>query len=193
SSAQRATDQSEPQPLDTRRHNSQRHVPARQPANSRTIPLHQLRNPGIPLPTWVVEALKEQQEGAPACPRDMTWVHRDKTTQTVTARLFFHDGHGAPRRYYDIRREWNAAVTAAGVEPKGEEGTGLHRLRHTYAGDLIRQGVDIYVVSRLMGHSSVRVTEKYYAHLRKETLESAREALNSLTPPRPRLALVRTA
>ncbi|MQA87536.1 MAG: hypothetical protein GEV03_23665, partial [Streptosporangiales bacterium] len=46
SSAQRATDQSEPQPLDTRRHNSQRHVPARQPANSRTIPLHQLRNPG---------------------------------------------------------------------------------------------------------------------------------------------------
>ncbi|MQA84374.1 MAG: tyrosine-type recombinase/integrase [Streptosporangiales bacterium] len=146
----------------------------------------------IPLPAWVVEALNEQRQARAARPRDMTWVHRDKTTQTVTARLFFHNGDGTPRKYHQIKRDWDAVVTAADIRPKGDEGTGIHRLRHTYAGDLIRQGVDIYVVSRLMGHSSVRVTEKYYAHLRKETLESAREALNGLRP-RPRLALVRTA
>jgi integrase len=150
-------------------------------------------NRTIPLPAWVVEALKEQMAATPPRPRPMTWVHRDRSVRIITARLIFHDGTGNPRRYFDVRNEWNTAVKTAGIEPKGEEGTGLHRLRHTYAGDLIRQGIDIYVVSRLMGHSSVRVTEGYYAHLRKETLEGARQALNNLNPQRAQLTLVKPA
>lgn len=39
-----------------------------------------------------------------------------------------------------------------------------HMLRDTFAVELLLQGVDIEKVSRLLTHSSVRTTEKYYAH-----------------------------
>lgn len=41
----------------------------------------------------------------------------------------------------------------------------FHNLRHTYASFLIMASKDIFTVSRLLGHSSVKVTEKYYGHL----------------------------
>ena len=41
----------------------------------------------------------------------------------------------------------------------------FHTLRHTYASLLLMSGVNIFVVSRWMGHSSVNVTEKHYGHL----------------------------
>ena len=41
----------------------------------------------------------------------------------------------------------------------------FHDLRRTFGAMLIESGVDIYTVSRLMGHSDVRITEKVYAPL----------------------------
>ncbi len=41
-----------------------------------------------------------------------------------------------------------------------------------FASRLINQGVDLYTVSRLLGHSSVRTTERY-AHVSTATLEEA--------------------
>ncbi len=43
-------------------------------------------------------------------------------------------------------------------------------LRHTFASGLVRRGVSIFKVSKLLGHSSVRTTEKHYAHLAPNTL-----------------------
>lgn len=40
----------------------------------------------------------------------------------------------------------------------------MHKLRHTFASHLVQNGVDLYRVSKLMGHSSIKMTEKY-AHL----------------------------
>ena len=40
----------------------------------------------------------------------------------------------------------------------------LHDLRHTFASMMIKSGVDIYTLSKLLGHSSVQTTE-IYAHL----------------------------
>lgn len=47
----------------------------------------------------------------------------------------------------------------------------FHTLRHTYASHLLMSGVNIFIVSRWMGHSSVRVTEKHYGHLIPDTVE----------------------
>jgi integrase len=45
------------------------------------------------------------------------------------------------------------------------EGISLHSLRATFGSTLINKGVDIYTVSKLLGHSSVKVTEKHYLAL----------------------------
>lgn len=45
----------------------------------------------------------------------------------------------------------------------------FHSFRHTFASWLVQSGVSIYNISKLLGHSDVKVTEKY-SHLRTEDL-----------------------
>ena len=52
----------------------------------------------------------------------------------------------------------------------------FHDLRHTFATELLRRGVDIHRVQRLMRHSDVRVTTGTYAHLLVEDLRAAVDA-----------------
>jgi len=49
----------------------------------------------------------------------------------------------------------------------------FHDLRHTFATELLRQGVDVH---RLMRHSDVRVTTGTYSHLLVEDLRAAVDA-----------------
>jgi integrase/recombinase XerD len=51
---------------------------------------------------------------------------------------------------------------------------GLHTFRHTYATGLLRRGVPVEVVQRLLGHASIATTSDTYAHLK---VEDARRAL----------------
>jgi integrase len=44
-------------------------------------------------------------------------------------------------------------------------------LRRSCGTMLVRAGVDLYVVSRILGHSSTAVTQKHYAHLLVEQLK----------------------
>ena len=46
----------------------------------------------------------------------------------------------------------------------------FHCLRHTFAAYMLSRGVPIYKVSKIMGHSSVVVTEQHYGHLDKTVL-----------------------
>lgn len=52
----------------------------------------------------------------------------------------------------------------------------IHALRHTTATRLINAGADIYTVQHYLGHSSVKVTERY-AHLNGESLQGAAKLL----------------
>lgn len=51
----------------------------------------------------------------------------------------------------------------------------FHDLRRSCGSLMVQAGVDIYVVSRVLGHSSVEVTQKVYAHLKTEQLRSGLE------------------
>ena len=53
---------------------------------------------------------------------------------------------------------------------------GPHTFRHTYATELLRRGVAVEVVQKLMGHASITTTSDTYAHLK---IEDARRALVS--------------
>ena len=50
----------------------------------------------------------------------------------------------------------------------------LHDLRHSFASFLVNQGVSLYVVQSLLGHTQVRMTQRY-AHLAPQTLLDAAE------------------
>ncbi len=50
----------------------------------------------------------------------------------------------------------------------GLEETGVHSLRHTYASMLFKKGIDVKIISELLGHSGVDITYNTYIHLVKE-------------------------
>jgi len=55
----------------------------------------------------------------------------------------------------------------------------MHVARHTFAVWALNKGVDVHVISRLLGHSSIMVTEKVYAKFLPSTLEKeVQEKLN---------------
>ena len=54
---------------------------------------------------------------------------------------------------------------------------GWHTLRHTFASHLVMRGVPLRHVQKLMGHSSVVMTERY-SHLAPSSLQDAISVLN---------------
>lgn len=62
----------------------------------------------------------------------------------------------------------------AGRREAGIEDVRLHDLRHTHTSHAVINGVLDPVVSRLLGHSTVRTTLRY-AHLQDRDIEAAAE------------------
>jgi site-specific recombinase XerD len=59
---------------------------------------------------------------------------------------------------------WDRARRVAGLPDLR-----LHDLRHSFASVLVNNGVPIYDVQKLLGHASVKTTQRY-AHLSSTTL-----------------------
>ena len=57
----------------------------------------------------------------------------------------------------------------------------FHDLRHTFASLFVMSGGQIYKLQRLLGHSTIQMTEKY-SHLSPEHLADATEMLNFDSP-----------
>lgn len=55
----------------------------------------------------------------------------------------------------------------------GVEKTGLHSLRHTFASKMFQEGCNIKVVSKILGHSSVKITYDTYVHLLETQVSDA--------------------
>lgn len=56
----------------------------------------------------------------------------------------------------------------------------FHDLRHSAASLLLAQGVDIVAISKLLGHSELRVTADLYAHLQKQTAAKAASIMDAV-------------
>ncbi|MFW2177481.1 MULTISPECIES: tyrosine-type recombinase/integrase [unclassified Moraxella] len=68
-------------------------------------------------------------------------------------------------RYKTFRRAWLWALEHSGLSCR------IHDLRHTFASLLVSQGVPLYHVSQLLGHSDTRITQRY-SHLSPDNLSS---------------------
>ena len=72
-----------------------------------------------------------------------------------------------------IQEKFKSALRRAGIKDRVR----IHDIRHTFASHLAQHGTDLYRISRLLGHSSIRTTEMY-AHLVKSDLVASISVLN---------------
>lgn len=78
------------------------------------------------------------------------------------------------------QRLYSAARDRAGLGSQG----GIHTLRHSFATHLLESGVDIHTIQRLLGHSHVSTTMRYF-HLARPKLTGTPSPLELLdTVPR---------
>jgi integrase len=104
--------------------------------------------------------------------------------------VFPHAITGKPLGSIDTA--WDNLIAQASKRCKSLSGLTVKDLRSTYGSRLVQNGAPIFTVSKLLGHSSVTVTEKHYAALSDE---GKREAVNTLSkiPKEIRLQLLETA
>jgi integrase len=56
----------------------------------------------------------------------------------------------------------------------------FHDLRHTFATLLISKGINIKVVSEMLGHANVSITLRIYAHVLPHMQDSAAQAMEDV-------------
>lgn len=96
---------------------------------------------------------KIKEDADPACP----WVFP----------AYRGDGH-----LVDVRKALKRTMKRANISDLRP-----HDLRRSFASLGINAGVDLYQIKDLLGHSSVAVTQRAYAHLQQNTLRSASEVV----------------
>lgn len=80
-------------------------------------------------------------------------------------KFIFWSGEGEKE---SIAKNWSKYYVTPAFEAAGLNGDGMgymksHRLRDTFAVDLLEKGVPLEEVSKLLGHRSIRTTERHYA------------------------------
>lgn len=71
-----------------------------------------------------------------------------------------------------LRKALKRLCIRLGVEPKG-----WHCFRHTFGSRLAEKGTPIQTVSKMMGHSDISVTSKYYINISTDEKRAALDAL----------------
>jgi len=90
--------------------------------------------------------------------------------------VFVNPKTGKP--YRKLQTSFDGACRRAGIE-----GLRFHDLRHTFASRLVEEGVDLIRVKELLGHSTVKITERY-THSSREERKKAVELLCQKPPQR---------
>jgi integrase len=126
----------------------------------------------VPLTQPAVEALVEERRAQ----REAQL--RAKRWRPPIADLCFTTGTGQPRNGTSITHAFADALSAAQLSPMR-----WHDLRAAHGGLLLAAGVDISVVSRMLGHSGVAVTAWHYAGVGEELGRQASERFAALLGP----------
>ena len=92
------------------------------------------------------------------CPLPAFVVAELESAPRVSGRYWFWTGAGTIET---ARKKWSQALSDLFDDAKVKDGH-AHRFRDTMAVELLKAGTPIERVSVLLGHSSVRVTEKHY-------------------------------
>jgi len=103
------------------------------------------------------------------------WELLNVPRQKGTDYIFLNPETGKPLG--SIKNAFNRAVLKAGIKDFS-----MHSCRHTFASQLVRNGVDLYVVQKLLGHSTSKLTQRY-AHLKDDMLSDAIKKIDTQFNP----------
>ena len=118
----------------------------------------------IPINDTLLEELSRQAEGKK--PGDYMFCRKD----------------GTP--FADVRKSFSTALKYAGIEDFH-----FHDLRHTFASNLIMDGVDLFTLKELLGHKDIKMTMKY-AHLAPEHKSKAVKVLDRVFAQKQKVKIV---
>ena len=100
----------------------------------------------------------------------LEWKEQDRARGTVNV-INFYDKPVA-----SIKRAWAKMLRKAGISRRIRP----YDLRHSFATELIAQGVDIGTIAKLMGHSSPNMIYQHYQFVMDKQKKAAVEALPDL-------------
>jgi len=106
----------------------------------------------------------------PLIPKAMELLKKRNKVQAITGYVFFN-GAGNRIDAGKLKRTFGRAVRKAGLKH-----CRFRDLRHTFATRLLHNCVDIYSISKLLGHKDIRTTQRYAHH----SIESLRDAISVL-------------
>jgi site-specific recombinase XerD len=78
---------------------------------------------------------------------------------SIRSKIVFHSNSGTKIDKHNLRRAFVIAMKKAGIEDFT-----YHGLRHTFATRLAQSGVDLYKISKLLGHKDIKTTQRYAHH-----------------------------
>jgi len=78
---------------------------------------------------------------------------------SIRSKIVFHSKSGTKIDKHNLRRAFVIAMEMAGIEDFT-----FHGLRHTFATRLAQSGVDLYKISKLLGHKDIKTTQRYSHH-----------------------------
>lgn len=84
----------------------------------------------------------------------------------------FINRDGERLSYEALRYQTRIACQEAGIEYRGE-----HVFRHTFATNCYHKGIDVKILSRLLGHADVNITYNLYIHLYGDGFDEMYSAL----------------
>ena len=115
----------------------------------------------VPLNSFAIQAIREYLQARPDTPSRHLFV----------SRVGAHGIHGRL-----VNKMLNQVLARAGLN---KEGITPHKLRHTFATHLIRNGVDVRTVQELLGHADLQTTARYL-HSDIRTKQAAVTKITSL-------------
>lgn len=129
----------------------------------------------VPVGQVVIEALAAHLHQFPATEVEVR-DHLGRQPTVRPAKLVFTTDEGKPLHKKTFTKAvWWPARVAAGVPDAG-----MHDLRHFFASLLIRGGLSVKAVARLLGHANPNITLSTYAHLWPDDEDRSREAVDAV-------------
>ena len=110
----------------------------------------------------------------PIHPEMMEFVSDRVRNNLPEAYVFTHPNTGKHYSETTLKRVWDSIKERAGIIKSFRY---YDATRHSFGSQLIDMGSSPYKVSKLMGHSSIKVTEKYYLHSDAKSLRTDLEKL----------------